>query len=347
MPNEASKNQQWFYFSVICLGSYMLASTCWSLVASSRIGMSTIKDVRFRFDGAIKWKSAVMLLNGCPIAEFDPAESEFSAVYKFSEPTEINGLTLTIPCCSDGRASNYFQLIGNSSNETEGSVIISSDWHWNDRVVRFLANPVPLRETMTLDYRPPWPWYLEHAVKSFITSIVLVCIGVGGLLRSAARTSLCGCVLLAIIHCVATAGYLSLALGRQAWLTAAYALIWASASLVLILAPNFIDEACACLGAASLVARAISDCVIFRDCGNLAAMPPICEIAVTALGMALMAARYRRLAKVVLELAQDRAAYDAVWRHLLESEGFVATARRLDTLVRRATGAQSWGTSVF
>ena len=336
MSDSTWIKQLLIYFSMVCLGSCMLASTCWSLVSSIRIGTSTINDARF--DGAIKWKSTVLLLNGCPVAEFDSAPGAISAVHGFPEPIDINGLTLTFPCCSDGQESGFFQVIGNSTSETGGSVVISSDWHWNDRSVRFLENPVPLRETMTLDYQPPWPWYFEHALKSFLIAIMLVCVGVGGLLRSAARTSLYGCVLLAIIHCVATAGYLSHTLRRQACLTAANALIWATASLVLAFAPAFVDEACACLGAASFLARAISDCVIFRDCWNLAAMPPICEIAVTAFGMALVASRYRRLAKVVGELSQDWAAYDAVWRLMLESEGFEATARRLDELVRRAAG---------
>jgi hypothetical protein len=338
MTNSMWIKQQWFYFSIAFLGSYMLASTCWSLVASSRIGTSTIKDARF---DSIKWKSAVMMLNGCPVVEFDSASADISVVHEFSEPIEINGITLTFPGFSDGQVSDFFQVIGNSTSETGGSVVVSSDWHWNDRGVRFLTNVVRLRQTMTLDFRPPWPWYLEYALTSFLIAIMLVCVGVGGLLRSAARTSLCGCVLLAAIHCVATAGYLSLALNRQAFLTAAYALIWASASLVLALAPSFFDEACACLGAASVLARVASDCIVFRDCWNLAAMPPICEIAVTALGTALVVARYFQLSKVVRELAQDRATYDAVWRLMLESEGFEASERRLDELARRATGALS------
>jgi hypothetical protein len=303
--------------------------------------MSTIKDARF--DGPFKWQSAVLLLNGCPVTKFDSA-SAISVVHGFSEPIEVNGLMLTFPCSSDSRLSHFFQVIGNSTNEDGGSVVISSDWHWNDRGVRFMANPVPLRETMTVDYRPPWPWYLEYTLTSFLLASMLVCVGAGGLLRWKARTSLFGCVLLAIIHCVATAGYLSMAFHRQAWLTAAYALIWTSASLVLALAPTFLHEACACLGAAGFLARVISDCVIFRDCWNLAAMPPICEIAVMALGAVLVVARYPRLARVVQELAQDRQAYDAEWMRMLESEGFEATARRsarrLDEIVRRATGAQ-------
>ncbi len=316
----------------------MLASTYWSWVASNRIGMSTIKDARF--DGAVKWKSAVMMLNGCPVAEFDTAANDIPVIHEFLDPIEINGITLTYPW-SDKNASDFFQVIGNSTSQSGWSVVVSSDWRWNDRSVRFLANSVPLRETMTLDYRPPWPWYLEHALTSFLIAVVLVCAGVGGLFCSSAmgqRMGLGACVLLAVTHCVATAGYFSLSHLREACLTAAYALIWASASFILGLAPTFFDEACACLGAASLVARATSDCVVFRDCWNLAAMPPTCEIVLTAFGIALVTAKFRRLAELVRDLAQDRAAYDAVWRRMLESEGFEGNMRQLDELTRRAAG---------
>ena len=320
----------------------MLASTCWSLVASSRIGRSTIKDVKF--DGAIEWKSVHLMLNGCPVAEFDATASDISAVHNLSEPIEINGLMLTFPDFS--QVFGFFQVIGNSTSEIGGSIMMSPDWHWNDRGVRFLANPVQLRATMTLDFRPPWPWYFEYAMTSFMIASMFVCVGASRLFRLslAARTSLCGCVLLAAIHCVATAGYLSLALHRQACLTGAYALIWASASLVLSLAPNFFGEACACLGGGSIFARVASDCTVFRDCGNLVDMPPVYEVAVTLVGMALVAVKYRRLVKVVQELAQERTAYDAVWQLMLEGEGFDAATRRLEELMRRAKGAPSRGT---
>ena len=290
------------------------------------IGSSSIEEVYQ--DVSVEQYSFELNLNGCPLLDM------------YTTNKVMNGATLKFASQDlQGKRTNGVPRIMSKST---GLVVAASDWRWTSHSVRFLSDSMTTRETMTFDYRPPWPWYLENVLVWFLLGIGLAGAGASGMYCTAStmqKATTGGCFLIAVINTIAMSGYTSLGRFREACFAAAQTSLWIFALLAFILTSGFLEEVLLILGAAALLARGVSDCLVFRDCENLTATPPAVELAMLFLGCFLVACKYQQLVAIVRRMGPEKARYDAAWQQILVRDGAAAELRRLKETTLRAAGS--------
>ena len=292
---------------------------------ASRIGTSPIDKVFL--EGSVESFSGVPNIKGYSLLEFEYAKKLKNGVTsKFtSHQLQPQG---TGPA---------LRIMDNSTNLG----VATSDMHWTPQTAQFESSPMVPRERMTFNSRPPWPWYLEHVLVSFLFGVGLAGAGIRGKhcsFSASKKAAICGCVLLTVVYAVAAAGYASLGHLRETYFAAGQTLVWVLTLLALIFASGFFEEVLAILGVAALLAHAISDRLIFRDSQKLAAMPPTVQVALMILSCSLVAYKYRQLVHIVRCMEPERARYKAAWQQILAREGALVELRRLEELTLQAKG---------
>ena len=313
------------YLFLLSAGFCVLSSACWTLVHASSMGTTTIENVYV--DGWLEPYSFEMNQNGCPLSD------------TYNATKVMNGGTLKLKSLDLlGKGNGGVpRMVSNST----GLVVAASDWRWTSRSVRFLSTTMTPRETITFDYRPPWPWYFEHVLVWFLIGVCLSGAGVSGKYCTTStiqRATICGCVLLACVHLIAMAGYVSLRLFREASFAAAQTSLWIFSLVAFIPTSAFFEEVLCLLGAAALLVRGVSDCLVFGDCENLTVTPPTVEVAMLFLGCLLVAFKYQQLLGIIRRMEPEMASYNAAWQNMLAREGVEEELRRLDAMTLRATG---------
>ena len=312
------------YQSLFFAGICVLFATCWNFVDAN---LRTSNIDKLLLDGSEENFSGLPNMKGHPLLEFECAKKivNRSVLKSTSHDPQPQG---TGPALRMVENSTYLGMP-------------TSDWQWTPKSARFGSSSMVPRERMTYDSRPPWPWYLEHFLVSFLFGVGLAGAGIRGKhcsFSASKRAAICGCVLLTAVYAVAAAGYASLGHLRETYFAAGQTLVWVLTLLALIFASGFFEEVLAILVVAALLARAVSDCLIFRDSQKLAAMPPTVQVALMILSCSLVAYKYRQLVHIVRCMEPERARYKAAWQQILAREGALVELRRLEELTLQAAG---------
>jgi hypothetical protein len=193
------------------------------LAASNNVGLATYKIYKIyaeihedNADIHITVSNFSLMLNDCEAS--DHSNTSSPSHLAFPQPTAINGFRATVPEGWDDRP--YILLLeGSNDNGSTWTLAGSSSLRWVEQGVRFLrrrtTGPAPVGGRLTVDFRPPWPYYAQFVLGPCLAALGWAATMLCGLQRdvaSARHLAMAVLCLLALTFAVAAAGYL--ALGR-------------------------------------------------------------------------------------------------------------------------------------
>ena len=323
---------------MICLG--ILRTYQWiQVIQTIKIyGVQNFRQIRIANDQSndANITSITFLRSGCEIFSHNFSKSKPSQI-DFSSTLSMDGFIATFDLSNTSRGeSMYFVLEGSNDGWRTSEVVGSPDIRRTRSGPRFLPNAVPPNPTISLDYRPPWPWYLTIPLPQFLSSILYLGVGVSasfGPSEGCKRFCSLLLLLLSSSEIASLLGCIALGQARESFAPLSGLVLYASLLLVLRRTGGPLIEPAALLALFALASALANECLIFRDCGNLRLDPPFQPALATALLSALLLARRRFLARAARAVLPDHAAAERDWLELLRSDGPALAG--LDALARR------------
>ena len=210
-----------------------------------------------------------------------------------------------------------FEVQGFDEQLSRWVVAAACNFRYLETSIRFLPGPC-YGPKLSVDLRPPWPIKLLAAVRVVVSLcfVSIAAFGAMGAPRHSESVLKLALLFLAAIYVASAAGFAASFAQREALLYALYAAILLCALAALRCDPSLAPHAAVLLGAAGLVARAVTDCGCFADCAQLADGPPLELAGLTVCGLLYLAYQHSALRTVLRAAAADKAAYDHEWQRI-------------------------------
>ena len=324
-------NRRVFQMLVFLLGSYQMYSSIRELVLLQDYGMEQFREMRVaqnRSDSNLSVR-ITFLLKGCSTVSLNLSLSGFEVV-RFLPTLRTDGFEATL---FDRFSKTEMKFILEGSNDGWKSHfdVCSSDIRWTSNGVRFLPNSARTT-SLSLSYRPPWPWYLSVVLLNIIWTGWCLCVcycGVFSLPELGRALSIAMLGFMSLALAVSAVGFLALGLEREAFAPFYQCIVYMTISAVLALAESFFFDAWAIMSAVSLIFAVVNDCLVYGDPANLLAEPPVRSAGLLLWSTLCIVLRRRFYRSAIEGIVADQAGSDQRWAELVAS--CADTLSRLDS----------------
>ena len=279
------------------------------------------RDLR-SIESASKILDIQFLRSGCNISKYpnisvigDPTNVSLNLAISLPHLTEFDGFFLTIN--HEFRCDNIrFQLFGSDGNLTDWRVVGASAYRQRVTGVHFMEKNVPCNQTISIDYRPPWPLMCFGVLQSAFQTLLCFAICTCGVLNCARVGVLCfvACMFFLAVDTAAVAiGYVSLGIASESIVPFFQFMSYITIASVLCYAQEYFIEAATIWSFVIILVRIASDCAGNDDCENLLADFPSITCICAILGSVFVTARLVYVRSTVLAAQPGRMALDKRW----------------------------------
>ena len=333
-PFNSAIRHPLFQIWMVCLGILQL---CFVLQMIHVIKSNSIQEFRqFRFEDKILLNdsfSISFLQQGCSAVNFK-FDNNITFTANFTSAFVMDGYAAIFT--SSPSKPIYFAIEGSNDDWTTYQTVASPSVRWTRSGLRFLRSAIPPRSTIVVDYRLPWPWYLNFPLVQSLLSMLFLGIGISGLLGAAVhgkKVCLFFLALQSAAEMAASVGFLFLNNAKESFAPFCGFILYGSLLLVLLRAEGYLFEASTALAFLAIGVTAFNECCLFQDCENFTNDPPVQFLLVAALFSAMLLLRRRFLVHAARGVLPDQAAGERDWLHLLSADGPAIAS--LDTLACR------------
>ena len=345
-PFSACILQPWLQAILFVAGVYLMVNAA---VTDARFtGYGTVHFSAFRLLGVeIQGNGSLtfeLLRRGCSIAAIpvlfiDSRNASSSLELSLSETTAVDGFSLKSSQGSNLSVSSQGNIRLEGSNDQRSWTLAgSSNFRLSATGPRFLSGAAPLPSALRFDFRAPWPLFADAVVTDILFALACwataACgaharLRAGGRERLHSTVFLLWCALLALLSLVVGVGYLTVGLPRESVPPLADCTVYCLLAAALAAAEARFFDAMLAAAAYTLCARALTDCGLFGDCGNLAAQPPLRPLLFAAVGLVFAGLRRRYLRRVVASVRGDYEQLEADWRRAAAAAAPTGALQRL------------------
>ena len=274
-------------------------------------------------------------LGNCPIeSQRSLSEIDSSSVVRFESEIRVNNfriIGLSTPVHIQG-----------SSDGVRWKSVGSSNYRATAHGIRLLDLNQALPQSV-IDHRPPWPLALEvlSHILAAVGILCIVCCGISERVGLAQQLTIVLCCLKMCAEAVCAGGYVLVGLPREALHTACQAASWVVWTALLQSTYLGTFLVLIIFGAARIICRVSSDCLLFSDCEYLAYDPPLLGSACILMGSALVCLRSQSIRKALAEIEPSAIAFDREWDRLSHSPEHLdslAKLERSEAMIRTRMG---------
>jgi hypothetical protein len=305
--------------TLLAMAAYSLAMASTAIARLPTFGVYRVASLRFvpagRPPGVFLNSSAVVgltLLRGaCPLSP-RPASGADPARFDLPHAVDMDGFEAAV----DPGAAAGFSLEGTADDGATWMPVGGSSIRLARDGVRFLRSDAPAGH-LRADYRPPWPWFLQHVLDPAALSagcLTIVAFGVFRLPDLGTATTVAVMAALAANALACAGGHLAQGRPRAAFEPAALGAQYLCAAAFVRFAEARFAETFAAIGLAGCTAWLVTDCGVYDDAGYLPRHPPAVALCFLAMGGAVLLLRWRYWRRAMRGVGPDRTAYDSEWR---------------------------------